>query len=700
MQNAAGLHSTVKMQNAAGLQSTVKMQNAAGLQSTVKMQNAVGLQSTVKMQNAAGLQSAVGLQSTVKMQNAAGLQSTVKMQNAAGLQSTVKMQNAAGLQSTVKMQNAAWLQSTVKMQNTTGLQSTVKMQNAAGLQSTVKMQNAAGLQSTVKMQNAAGLQSTVKMQNAAGLQSTVKMQNAAGLQSTVKMQNAAWLQSTVKMQNTTGLQSTVKMQNAAGLQSTVKMQSAADVQGLAAEQHKYCYPDSGQDTLPASFSYPSGLCLLPPSPVLNQTNCPYSQEYPPGGAGAKSYPQGASDPSYLHSRQQVLPRCSPGSQASGEVQVTLTNYPLWGKFHKHQTEMIVTKQGRRMFPFLSFRVSGLDPMSEYKIHVDVLLADQNHWRYQGGKWVQCGKAEGSMPGNRSYQHPDSPNTGAHWMRQEVVFTKLKLTNNKGASNNVTQMVTLQSLHKYQPRLHITRVPDPECDAHTLTFPETQFIAVTAYQNADITQLKIDHNPFAKGFRDHCETQVPGRLAGLCAVPGGEEPLAPSPPVAAGRYLPFFQDPLLPIRLYPGEQKQPPPWYLPPQSIAPHLEYAPYDPPGKMATYTMKHYPQPPPLGYYPEHAMGSDWAAQYHPKPAPRSWLRPLLESRGKEEEPWGEPDPNAGYRESRRPSPHCFSTEGAPHVCDRDTEGAPHVCDRDTEGAPHVCDRDTEAAYCMYYCQ
>lgn len=42
-------------------------------------------------------------------------------------------------------------------------------------------------------------------------------------------------------------------------------------------------------------------------------------------------------------------------------------------------------------------------------------------------------------GNRLYLHPDSPNTGAHWMRQEVSFGKLKLTNNKGASNNVGQV---------------------------------------------------------------------------------------------------------------------------------------------------------------------------------------------------------------------------------------------------------------------
>lgn len=31
---------------------------------------------------------------------------------------------------------------------------------------------------------------------------------------------------------------------------------------------------------------------------------------------------------------------------------------------------------------------------------------------------------------RVYLHPDSPNTGTHWMKQDIVFSKLKLTNNK------------------------------------------------------------------------------------------------------------------------------------------------------------------------------------------------------------------------------------------------------------------------------
>ena len=37
------------------------------------------------------------------------------------------------------------------------------------------------------------------------------------------------------------------------------------------------------------------------------------------------------------------------------------------------------------------------------------------------------------------------------------------------------------------------------------FPYTQFIAVTAYQNEDVTHLKINHNPFAKvGFEINVE----------------------------------------------------------------------------------------------------------------------------------------------------------------------------------------------------
>lgn len=60
---------------------------------------------------------------------------------------------------------------------------------------------------------------------------------------------------------------------------------------------------------------------------------------------------------------------------------------------------------------------------------------------------------------------------------------------------------LNSLHKYEPRVHLVRVGTEPRRVLTFPFPETQFIAVTAYQNEEVTSLKIKYNPFAKAFLD-------------------------------------------------------------------------------------------------------------------------------------------------------------------------------------------------------
>ncbi|KAM8946839.1 T-box transcription factor TBX21 [Pelodytes ibericus] len=546
------------------------------------------------------------------------------------------------------------------------MQSTFRMQRGPCRQSISTdhhMHNTKDLQSTPSMQSVERMKSTEKQQ---------KIQTMLGMHSAIEAQNETRVQSTEELEDDTEIQTRTDVQNVVRKHRTVEMQSieqlpnVADMQSLHGEQHKYCPPESGEDTLTLNF-YPQRIRLLP------HTSCSYSQDYSSEVEPLESYSKEDSQLSYPISVQQMLPtpnnNSGPLCQTSGKVQASLTNYPLWDKFYKHQTEMIITKQGRRMFPFLSFRLSGLDPVARYTLHVDVVLADQNHWRYQGGKWIQCGKAEGNMPGNRRYQHPDSPNTGAHWMRQEVTFSKLKLTNNKGASNNMSQMVILQSLHKYQPRLHLKQVEESgstEEQSHIFTFPETQFIAVTAYQNADITQLKIDHNPFAKGFRDHCDTM---------SLPPGIERLSPSPPVC---FPPFLQDSLNQNRLYPVEQKDSTPWYLSSQGMAQHLDYTPYDHTNKMAAaYAMKCYPQPTPLGYYSDHTLGSPWTGhtQYHPKPNPThlTWFRPLLEARGKEEEHgvWGECTAYGGYEESKRRRVSPYSSDGSPYTCDREPDMA-----------------------------
>ncbi|QQP41973.1 Optomotorblind proteinlike, partial [Caligus rogercresseyi] len=147
----------------------------------------------------------------------------------------------------------------------------------------------------------------------------------------------------------------------------------------------------------------------------------------------------------------------------------------------------------QMFPHLKFKLSGLDPKSKYVLLLDIVAADDFRYKFHNSRWVVAGKADPEMP-KRMYIHPDSPATGEHWMQ--------KLTNNISDKHGLT---ILNSMHKYQPRFHLVRADDirhlPYSTFRTYVFNETAFIGVTAYQNEKITQLKIDHNPFAKGFRE-------------------------------------------------------------------------------------------------------------------------------------------------------------------------------------------------------
>ncbi|XP_059051382.1 T-box transcription factor TBX3-like isoform X7 [Achroia grisella] len=184
-----------------------------------------------------------------------------------------------------------------------------------------------------------------------------------------------------------------------------------------------------------------------------------------------------------------------------DPKVTLEGKDLWEKFHKLGTEMVITKSGRRMFPAYKVRVSGLDKKAKYILLMDIVAADDCRYKFHNSRWMVAGKADPEMP-KRMYIHPDSPSTGEQWMQKVVSFHKLKLTNNISDKHGFT---ILNSMHKYQPRFHLVRANDilklPYSTFRTYVFKETEFIAVTAYQNEKITQLKIDNNPFAKGFRD-------------------------------------------------------------------------------------------------------------------------------------------------------------------------------------------------------
>lgn len=165
----------------------------------------------------------------------------------------------------------------------------------------------------------------------------------------------------------------------------LSMLSAADAQspGISAHLHRgakdlaefkmgiqdarFYYPDSvqgGQDPLSLQYhpdqavggygAQPgrfyaqtlSGGVRSPPRSAAGQGFIPAAGDgFPPGGKdvytpSAEGYAGG-----FQHGYQRPLYPL-PGLQVCGKTQVLLNNYPLWAKFHKFQTEMIITKQGR------------------------------------------------------------------------------------------------------------------------------------------------------------------------------------------------------------------------------------------------------------------------------------------------------------------------------------------------------------------
>ncbi|XP_043913620.1 T-box transcription factor TBX22 [Protopterus annectens] len=199
------------------------------------------------------------------------------------------------------------------------------------------------------------------------------------------------------------------------------------------------------------------------------------------------------------------------------IHVELQGSELWKRFHEIGTEMIITKAGRRMFPSVRVKIKGLDPVKQYYIAMDVVPVDSKRYRYvyHSSQWMVAGNTDHSCITPRLYIHPDSPCSGETWTRQIVNFDRVKLTNNEMDDKG---HIILQSMHKYKVRVHVI-TQDCQYDqsqiqtlptegVYTFSFKETEFTTVTAYQNQQITKLKIDRNPFAKGFRD------PGRNRGI------------------------------------------------------------------------------------------------------------------------------------------------------------------------------------------
>ncbi|GMS89247.1 hypothetical protein PENTCL1PPCAC_11422, partial [Pristionchus entomophagus] len=187
---------------------------------------------------------------------------------------------------------------------------------------------------------------------------------------------------------------------------------------------------------------------------------------------------------------------------SDSIRVRLSNETLWNQFNILTTEMVVTKNGRKMFPKIEYVVDGLDENKHYALFLHIERIDDNRYKYVSGEWMTCGKAE-TVDTPKKVGHQDGVLIGSAWMRSPISFDRVKITNNP--SDSFPSNICLTSMCKYRPVLSIIKtdslIPSMNMDAMQFIHPTTEFIAVTAYQNNSITQLKIANNPFAKGFRE-------------------------------------------------------------------------------------------------------------------------------------------------------------------------------------------------------
>lgn len=141
---------------------------------------------------------------------------------------------------------------------------------------------------------------------------------------------------------------------------------------MGLQDTRFYYPDSvqgGQDALPLPYhseqavggyaaqpsrfyaqtlgSGPYGGVRSPPRSAAGQGYIPAAGDgFPPGGKDLYCSPQESYPAGFQHGYQRTPLFPLPGLQVCGKTQALLNNYPLWAKFHKFQTEMIITKQGR------------------------------------------------------------------------------------------------------------------------------------------------------------------------------------------------------------------------------------------------------------------------------------------------------------------------------------------------------------------
>lgn len=105
-----------------------------------------------------------------------------------------------------------------------------------------------------------------------------------------------------------------------------------------------------------------------------------------------------------------------------------------------------------------------------------------------------------MPG-RLYVHPDSPATGAHWMRQLVSFQKLKLTNNHLDPFGHVSTSCSPSFCIFRPVPSLSHLPSSPPPPHSLLQEFLSLSAPRAYPCFFLCSISPTLDFFSLSFLD-------------------------------------------------------------------------------------------------------------------------------------------------------------------------------------------------------
>uniref|UniRef100_A0AC35TM48 T-box domain-containing protein n=1 Tax=Rhabditophanes sp. KR3021 TaxID=114890 RepID=A0AC35TM48_9BILA len=289
----------------------------------------------------------------------------------------------------------------------------------------------------------------------------------------------------------------------------------------------------GQSFNPVNGFMPYNPAFFQPNPFTNQANLVESSDYTPNGlqnivsgveenaskysndtvlsSGYNSIPSQTTSPnnsidSYEVKRDELIFPVEQNpfepfrfNNASSGISVKLVKEDLWKRFHDNTCEMIVTRAGRKVFPAPEYIIEGLEEEGEYFIHMYIERVGTDKYKYTEGKWQVAGRGEPVVGERKPIFHRNgSVQKGSEISREIFSFDNIKITNNP----NAYEHVLLKSMHKYQVKLLIFK---NELDGKLVPLylheeDHMQFMAVTAYQNAKVTSLKIGNNKYAKGSR--------------------------------------------------------------------------------------------------------------------------------------------------------------------------------------------------------